>query len=726
MRHFQLADYSAATKSPGPYRKGATLTYSGGLRQGEERVSGIFKTWFYIVLLLVMVAIVGRSQTSLNWWSPQEDLGIGDYARMCRLANGDWLALYTTNLAWASDAINIYKSTDTCRTWTQIAQVNETASNLDLGNGSMIQLSNGDLLLALRAVIFNASGVGTNFALRVYKSTNLGTNWSLYSTIDALTNNGTEGLYEPDLHLAYNGELVCEYADESYQPTYSQVISEKVSPDLGATWGTKTTAAADLNSSSDRPGMPQVTLLANGNYMMVFELTCCGAAYKTSSDGLNWAAGIGTLIPDQHTAPFALSMPDGRVFVTSGGGNTKVSYNYGSSWQSVTSAWYIANSYPSLYLTKPNEMAWFMGLKPPINTASMKFGSITPGPVELTTSRRTQLTLMDGRKVIFACDDPNGEIWENSENSPGGTWSGWQGFSGTGGFRRLDAMQNPDGTLVLFGCGDSSPLWVNWQTVSNGTWQSSFTNLGGTITDFQAFRYPLSAGGRYVVFATDGSTVWARSQSVDNSSPGSNWAAWSSFTGSGFTQFSTVLMTNNNAFVMMGCGNPGQVWLNYQFGYQQSWSGWLQMGGWYNTVRLFRYNDGRLTLFAGDDDSVWNITQVATNSSFTNWTGWEQLPGHEITQYDPVKLSDQRFSILGVNAGTSIIQNTQTAYNTNSWTGIIGLGGGGFDQIHGGQISDGRMYYFANGLGSPEWFRYQQVSNGVWYTSWTNLTGAFY
>lgn len=270
--------------------------------------------------------------------------------------------------------------------------------------------------------------------------------------------------------------------------------------------------------------------------------------------------------------------------------------------------------------------------------------------------------MLDGRKIVFACAYPDGSIWDQWENTPGGSWSGWNEFSNTAGFRRLDAMQNPDGTLVLFGVGDGSSVWINWQTVSNGSWNASFTNFGGTLNDIKAFRYPISAGGRYVVFGVDGSSTWAISQTTDNSSPGSNWGTWQQFTGSGFTQISPILLPNN-AFAMMGVGNMTQAWLNYQ----------------------------------------------TTNVDFYHWGVWQQLPGHEISQFDPVQLSNGCFSILATGGGGSIYQNTQLTPG-GTWTGLTNLGGAGFDQAHADQQTDGRLYYFGNALGSSEWFRYQAVS----------------
>ncbi|MEK3905406.1 MULTISPECIES: sialidase family protein [unclassified Paenibacillus] len=53
-------------------------------------------------------------------------------------------------------------------------------------NGQFVQLTNGDILLAMRSVRWQES-----YKLRVYKSTNGGGNWSFLSTIDE--NNGAPG-----------------------------------------------------------------------------------------------------------------------------------------------------------------------------------------------------------------------------------------------------------------------------------------------------------------------------------------------------------------------------------------------------------------------------------------------------------------------------------------------------------------------------------------------------
>lgn len=344
-------------------------------------------------------------------------------------------------------------------------------------------------------------------------------------------------------------------------------------------------------------------------------------------------------------------------------------------------------------------------------TLNQLISTLVPAAVDFTTARESRFTTPDGRQVVFACGYPDGSVWENWETSPGGSWNGWYGFSNTGGFKRLDAIQNQDGTEALFGVGDGTAIWFNQLT--NGVSWVGFQNLGGTFRDLKAFRYN---DGRYAVFGMDGSQVWVDAQVAPNGA----WGGWGVFPGGGFTQVSPILLPSQ-AFVMFGVGNGTPVWINTQTNVNSGWAGWQSLGGTFKNVRAFRYNDGRLSVFAGDGNLIWNNTQVSSNGV---WSGWQPFSGGGITQYDPTKLSDERFSLLAV-AGGSIWQNTQTNYN-GGWTGWTNLGGSGFSMVNGDKLPDGRMYYFANAPGSPEWFRYQAVSNGVWNVGWTNLGGSVY
>jgi hypothetical protein len=224
-------------------------------------------------------------------------------------------------------------------------------------------LPDGSILMACRSVIWGAS-----FRLPIYKSTNGGVSWTYLSTIDSHENapNG-QGVYEPHFYILEDGRLAVMYANEKHStenPAYSQIISEKISNDLGVTWGPEIFVAWDPAQTGARPGMPVWTKMLDGRYIVAYEVGGTGnyqINYKISNDGVNWLLGLGTPIPDQGGAPYVISLSSGRLCVTSNNGTFSISDNYGASWYSGVRPW--GNySWPnirwsSLYETNAGEIA---------------------------------------------------------------------------------------------------------------------------------------------------------------------------------------------------------------------------------------------------------------------------------------------------------------------------------------------------------------------------------
>ena len=91
-----------------------------------------------------------------------------------------------------------------------------------------------------------------------------------------------------------------------------------------------------------RPGMPVWAKMKNGKYIVVYEICGpdkCQVHYKTSDDGVNWPAGLGTKIPDQVGGPYITSLKDGRLLVTSNIGNVSVSDDFGKTWTLTDRPW---------------------------------------------------------------------------------------------------------------------------------------------------------------------------------------------------------------------------------------------------------------------------------------------------------------------------------------------------------------------------------------------------
>ena len=186
---------------------------------------------------------------------------------------------------------------------------------------------------------------------------------------------------EPDFWVLDDGRLIVTYSNERHQtdnPSYSQIISEKVSLNNGASWGSEIWAVAQPGGGNLRPGMSQMARMANGKYILVYEIVGSGNAdvyFKTSDDGVTWTPGLGTRIPCQHCGPFVTALPDGRVFVTSCENEVSFSEDFGETWQKIDPpAWNLgfAFSWPAVYATKTNELG-VMAVAPNLK---LRFGAL--------------------------------------------------------------------------------------------------------------------------------------------------------------------------------------------------------------------------------------------------------------------------------------------------------------------------------------------------------------
>lgn len=319
-----------------------------------------------------------QSRPGINAATETPDSSYGSqYCRLLSMGEDKWLAVYTvrTNKGYRLDStgglrLEIAQSTDNGSTWKAIARLKDPGRDLD--NGQLIRLSNGHILLASRSVRWQSS-----YRLPVYESKDGGLSWAYLSSIDANEGDpGTlghpdKGIYEPHFQMLDDGRLAVFYANEKHvteSPSFSQVISEKISTDNGRTWGKEIWVAYDPNSKEARPGMPVINKMKNDSFMIVYEVCGtkdCNIYQKTSTDGKTWAPGIGTAIPQQSGAPFILSMTDGRLVVTSNRGNISFSDNYGRTWKQAPRPWLFTKTYdqdwkqalwPAIYQFGPHKI----------------------------------------------------------------------------------------------------------------------------------------------------------------------------------------------------------------------------------------------------------------------------------------------------------------------------------------------------------------------------------
>ena len=296
-------------------------------------------------------------------WGEKTHMADAGWGRMIPLSGRRrWLCVDTL-YPRPNSILQVEVSEDNARTWTPLATVAEPGRNLD--NGEVTQLPGGVLLLTGRSVVNNQS-----FHLPVSRSVDGGKTWAFLSQIDTSDrviqgNRPSQGLWEPHFFRLPGGHVAVAYANEKHSvetPPYSQVCSERVSPDGGRTWGPEITLAAQTGGGGQRPGMPVVTRMTNGQYIAVYEVVGVGNAdvySKTSRDGVQWPPGIGTPIPGHHAGPWVTSLTDGRLVVSSCSNQISYSNDFGATWLPAAAAWDYGQTYtwPALYQTGPDEIA---------------------------------------------------------------------------------------------------------------------------------------------------------------------------------------------------------------------------------------------------------------------------------------------------------------------------------------------------------------------------------
>ncbi len=181
------------------------------------------------------------------------------YPRLIQLRTGELLCACDAKIGEQGNRVLVTKSTDGGHNWEYLS----TASfgKGDAANGHMLQLENGELLLAYRLVD------ETRKTIRISKSSDKGKTWKHHSTVAG----NTKGLWEPFLFKNSSNEILIFYANEEYNednPAYPQVIEMRKSSDNGRTWSQPQIVS---KSEHSRDGMPAVAGLRDGSIILVIE-----------------------------------------------------------------------------------------------------------------------------------------------------------------------------------------------------------------------------------------------------------------------------------------------------------------------------------------------------------------------------------------------------------------------------------------------------------------------
>ena len=225
------------------------------------------------------------------------------YARIVEADDGTLIA---TGEDFADSGIPIYRSTDQGKTFTKNeenihdpayegyafdARWQPTLYVLPQDVGTEMQ--KGDILLVATSIDGSAETFYTT-VINVYISKDVGLTWSFLSEVTRSKNlansDGNEnGCWEGNLYVNAEGMLTCIFADETDHKNHSQRIALKTTAD-GRNWSEFKEVVA-LESHTQRPGMPCVTQMKDGKYLLTIEMVGENGVpiyWKTSDDGIDW------------------------------------------------------------------------------------------------------------------------------------------------------------------------------------------------------------------------------------------------------------------------------------------------------------------------------------------------------------------------------------------------------------------------------------------------------
>jgi hypothetical protein len=252
------------------------------------------------------------------------------YAKSVQTNSGRILATFENNNQPLNNAMTfpIFSSTNNGQSWARTSSVADTSPRrwgnwtnpnflvLPQAIGSMPA---GTILLAGISSPPDRSAT----AIEIYRSNDDGFTWSWVSEV--ASGGGQWGsanatpIWEPYMLVA-NGRLIVYYSDERDKAFHDQKIVHQSSVN-GVNWGGVVNDVA-LADRGMRPGMPVVARMANGQYIMTYEMIGMASTpnnFKISGDPESWNAGSGGSTIDYGGNPWITALPNGRLAYNSGG-----------------------------------------------------------------------------------------------------------------------------------------------------------------------------------------------------------------------------------------------------------------------------------------------------------------------------------------------------------------------------------------------------------------------
>ncbi|MGN6715596.1 RICIN domain-containing protein [Anaerocolumna jejuensis] len=224
-------------------------------------------------------------------------------------------------------AFPIFESTDEGETWIKVGSVYDTQNGWGMMNCPQLyelpqkigNMDEGTLICVGNSCPKDKSAT----RMDMYKSTDLGRSWTFISNVATGGANSmytNSAVWEPFL-LAVNNKLICYFSDERDSSHCQKIVH--AATDDGMIWSSPVEDVAWPEGYA-RPGMPVIAQLANGNYIMTFEVmdrpaSAAPCMYKINTNPeTGWNECTSYTLPGNGN-PYVIVLSDGRIAVNAGG-----------------------------------------------------------------------------------------------------------------------------------------------------------------------------------------------------------------------------------------------------------------------------------------------------------------------------------------------------------------------------------------------------------------------
>lgn len=313
-------------------------------------------------------------------------------------------------------------------------------------------------------------------------------------------------------------------------------------------------------------------------------------------------------------------------------------------------------------------------------------GSMIPAMNESSFKAITAGRFADGRLSLWAVDG-DGNVWGRSTTGPdpASGWSDWQKEATPAPLQKIAVAQLADGRLGMWGIDRSGALW---------------------------------------------------SQKQPSVQASSGWGPWQKMETPTALRGGTVAALSDGRLEMWSVGGDGSLWTQTQDSIDllSTWSTWTKVGTPTPLKDIAAgYSDGRLTLYAVDQDNVPLTSQKGSNdpgAPLGAWTYWKQN-SEPVGSIVTGRLSSDVLQVWGVDARTGLLDSgyVQSGMIGPIWGKTLGPASPApapTQDVTTGQMADGRLQVWTSGGDGSLWTETQVApgARAAW-SGWQKVTTGF-